>query len=160
MFLDWLFYFIGKFIFFTGSILTGSTFPKPLSKDEEEEYYEDSEADEGYVELVNARELPDGTVKEVETGSTGGEKIEITSPTTDEASMKARGEQEVKRRTFDGYDGSITTWLVPECQPGDSANLHDGDYPDKDGCYFVRSVTTEFSSSGGKRKIGLGFRLR
>ena len=103
--------------------------------------------------------MPDGTVKEVETGSTGGEKIEITSPTTDEASMKARGEQEVKRRSFDGYDGSITTWLVPECLPGDSASLHDEDYPEKGGCYFVRSVTTEFSSSGGKRKIELGFKL-
>ena len=38
MFLDWLFYFIGKFIFFTGSILTGSSFPKPLTKEQEEEY--------------------------------------------------------------------------------------------------------------------------
>lgn len=38
MFLDSLFYFIGKFLFFTGSILTGSSFPKPLSKNEEEEY--------------------------------------------------------------------------------------------------------------------------
>lgn len=36
MFLDSLFYFIGKVIFFTGSIITGSSFPKPLSKEEEE----------------------------------------------------------------------------------------------------------------------------
>ena len=115
-------------------------------------------ADKKVCVVVKAT-MPDGTVKEVETGSTGGEKIEITSPTTDEASMKARGEQEVKRRSFDGYDGSITTWLVPECMPGDSASLHDEDYPEKDGCYFVRSVTTEFSSSGGKRKIELGFKL-
>lgn len=115
-------------------------------------------ADKKVCVVVKAT-MPDGTVKEVETGSTGGEKVEIKSPTTDEASMKARGELEVKRRTFDGYDGSITTWLVPECLPGDSANLHDGDYPEKDGCYFVRSVTTEFSSSGGKRKLELGFRL-
>ncbi len=115
-------------------------------------------ADKKVCVVVKAT-MPDGTVKEVETGSTGGDKVEIKSPTTDEASMKARGELEVKRRTFDGYDGSITTWLVPECVPGDCANLHDGDYPQKDGCYFVRSVTTEFSKSGGKRKIELGFRL-
>lgn len=115
-------------------------------------------ADKKVCVVVKAT-MPDGTVKEVETGSTGGEKIEITSPTTDEASMKTRGEQEVKRRSFDGYDGSITTWLVPECMPGDSASLHDEDYPEKDGCYFVRSVTSEFSSSGGKRKIELGFKL-
>lgn len=111
------------------------------------------------VRVVVRATLPDGTVKEVETGSLGGEKIEVRSPVSDDASMKVRGESEVKRRTFDGYDGSITTWLVPECFPGDSAALHDRDYPEKDGCYFVRSVTTEFSCEGGKRKIELGFKL-
>ena len=73
--------------------------------------------------------------------------------------MRLRGETELKRRTFDGYDGSIDTWLIPECRAGDTAEIHDTDYPHKEGTYFVRSVTTEFSSSGGKRKIELGFRL-
>jgi len=73
--------------------------------------------------------------------------------------MKARGELEVKRRTFDGYEGSITGWLIPMCRPADSVTLRDKDYPYKDGTYFVTSVTTEFSKEGGKRKIDLGFRL-
>ena len=116
-------------------------------------------AEDKKVRVVVKALMPDGTVKEIETGSTGGDKIEVKSPTADEASMKARGELEVKRRSFDGYDGSITTWLIPECLPGDSATLHDGDYLGKDGTYFVRSVTTTFSKEGGKRKIELGFRL-
>lgn len=111
------------------------------------------------VKVVVKATMPDGTVKEVEVGATGGDKVEIKSPTSDAASMKQRGEEELLRRSFDGYDGSITTWLIPECMPGDIANLHDEDYPKKDGAYFVRSVTTEFSSSGGSRKIELGFRL-
>lgn len=111
------------------------------------------------VKVVVKATMPDGTVKEVEVGATGGDKVEIKSPTSDEASMKQRGEEELLRRSFDGYDGSITTWLIPECMPGDIANLHDDDYPKKDGAYFVRSVTTEFSSSGGSRKVELGFRL-
>lgn len=109
--------------------------------------------------VVVKASMPDGSVKEIEIGSTGGDKIEVKSPTTDIASMQARGEAEVKRHTFDGYDGSITTWLVPECLPGDSANIRDPDYPEKDGKYFVRSVTTTFGSDGGKRKVELGFRL-
>lgn len=109
--------------------------------------------------VVVKASMPDGSVKEIEVGSTGGDKISIKSPTTDIASMQSRGEAEVKRHTFDGYDGSITTWLVPECVPGDSAGIHDPDYPCKDGKYFVRSVTTTFGSDGGKRKIELGFRL-
>ncbi|WP_249117917.1 hypothetical protein [Prevotella melaninogenica] len=111
------------------------------------------------VRVVVKALLPDGTVKEVEVGATGGEKVEIKCPTSDAASMKLRGELEVKRRSFDGYDGSITTWLIPECIPGDMAWLYDADYPRKDGCYFVRAVTTTFSRDGGKRKIELGFRL-
>lgn len=111
------------------------------------------------IKVVVKALLPDGTVREVETGSTGGEKIEIKSPTSDEASMKARGELEVKRRTFDGYEGSISGWLIPMCRPADSVTLRDKDYPYKDGTYFVTSVTTEFSKEGGKRKIDLGFRL-
>lgn len=115
-------------------------------------------AERKYKVVVKAT-MPDGKVKELEVGSTGGNKIEVKCPTSDEASMKLRGEVELKRRSFDGYEGSITTWLIPECLPGDTAELKDRDYPEKDGRYFVNSVTTEFSRSGGKRIVELGFRL-
>lgn len=116
-------------------------------------------AEDKKVKVVVKALLPDGTVREIEAGSTGGDKIEIKCPTSDEASMKARGDLEVKRRTFDGYEGSITGWLIPMCKPADSVTLKDKDYPYKDGTYFVTSVTTEFSKEGGSRKIDLGFRL-
>lgn len=116
-------------------------------------------AEDKKVKVVVKAIMPDGKVKEIEVGSTGGEKVEVKCHASDTASMKARGEAEVKRRAFDGYDGSITTWLIPECNPGDTASIHDGDYTYKDGTYFVRSVTTEFSEGGGKRKVELGYRL-
>ena len=116
-------------------------------------------AEDKKVKVVVKAIMPDGKVKEIEVGSTGGEKVEVKCHASDTASMKARGEAEVKRRTFDGYDGSITTWLIPECNPGDTASIHDGDYTYKDGSYFVRSVTTDFSEDGGKRKVELGYRL-
>ena len=37
MFFEWLNFIIGKIVFFTGSIVNGSSFPKPLSADEERE---------------------------------------------------------------------------------------------------------------------------
>lgn len=116
-------------------------------------------AEDKKVRVVVKAIMPDGKVKEIETGSTGGEKVEVKCHASDTASMKARGEAEVRRRSFDGYDGSITTWLIPECVPGDTATIRDEDYPYKDGTYFVRSVTTDFSSAGGVRKVELGFRL-
>lgn len=115
-------------------------------------------ADKKYKVKVKATN-PDGSIKEVEVGATGGDQIEITCSTADTASMKLRGEMELKRRSFDGYEGSITTWLIPECLPGDSATLYDDDYPQKDGTYFVTSVTTTFGKEGGKRKIDLGYKL-
>ena len=116
-------------------------------------------ADERKVQVVVKAIMPDGKVKERHYGPTGADKVEVKCATSDEASMKLRGESERKRLTFDGYDGSITTWLVPFVIPGDSANLHDADYDYKDGRYFVRAVKTEFSSSGGTREVELGFRL-
>lgn len=111
------------------------------------------------VRVVVKALLPDGKVKEVEYGSTGGDKVEIRCASSDDASMKSRGEAEVKRLTYDGYEGSITTWLVPECYPGCTADLHDEEYEYKDGRYFVNAVTTEFGKDGGKRNVELGFKL-
>ncbi len=136
----------------------------------EERYYDFSlnveKSDLTYRKLSEKRlqvtvkaNTPTGYVKEIECGSAGGDKIEIKCATSDEASMKARGELEVMRRSFDGYEGSITGWLVPMCRPGDSAVLRDRDYEYKDGTYFVSAVTTEFGRDGGKRKVRLGYRL-
>ena len=101
----------------------------------------------------------DGSVKVVESGTTGGDKIEVLCPTSDDASMRARGDSEVKRRSYDGYEGSLTGWLIPYVDAGDSVALHDADYCHKDGKYFVTAVETEFSEGGGKRKIELGIKL-
>lgn len=116
-------------------------------------------AEDKKVQVVVKSTMPDGTVKEVTVGATGGDKVEVKCTSSDEATMKQRGEVELRRRSFDGYEGDITTWLVPYCQPGDSAKLRDVDYPQKDGVYYVKAVTTTFSSSGGKRKVELGWRL-
>lgn len=117
-----------------------------------------SRQDKKFLVVVKAN-MPDGTVKELEVGTTGGDKITVNAATCDEASMRMRGELELKRHLFDGYEGSITGWLIPVCRAGDSVHLHDADYPRKDGTYFVESVKTTFSKEGGKREITLGYRL-
>lgn len=111
------------------------------------------------VRVVVKALLPDGKVKEKEYGTTGGDKVTVKCASSDDESMKLRGESEHKRLTFDGYDGNIVTWLVPYIKPGDKAVLHDRDYDYKDGSYFVRAVTTEFSADGGRRTVELGYRL-
>jgi hypothetical protein len=115
-------------------------------------------ADKKISVIVKAVEA-DGIVKEVECGATGGERIEVRCGDSSTAAMQERGDAEVKRRTYDGYEGNITGWLIPACEPSDSVIIHDYDYSQKDGKYFVAAVTTTFSRDGGKREITLGFRL-
>ena len=111
------------------------------------------------VRVVVKALTPDGKVKEREYGTTGGDRVTVRAMSSDDESMRLRGESEHKRLTFDGYDGNIVTWLVPFIKPGDKAELLDSEYVYKDGAYYVRSVETEFSADGGKRTVELGYRL-
>ena len=92
-------------------------------------------------------------------GTTGGKKVTIKSTEADMATAKKMAENEYKSRCFEGYEGSITGWLVPYVQPAMAISLHDEDLPERDGKYYVVATETTFSKSGGQRKISLGRRL-
>jgi hypothetical protein len=93
-------------------------------------------------------------------GTPGGDKRSIKIyGVSDPATLKTRGEEELKRISYDGYEGSITCWLLPICRPGFTAKIKDQEYPEKDGSYYVVAVTTKISSAGGVRTIQLGRRI-
>lgn len=102
----------------------------------------------------------DGKKKRVTVGTTGGQKrtIHVTSPMA-EADLEKRGIEAMKYLTYDGYEGSITGWLIPYVEPTYSAHIHDKEYEFKNGSYYVVSVTTTFSENGGVRKVELGRKL-
>lgn len=93
-------------------------------------------------------------------GDMGGNKRSIKLyGVTDRATMRKRGEEELKRIVYDGYEGSITTWLIPYVEPGYSASVYDEQYEYKNGIYYVVAVTTTFSDTGGVRDVELGIKL-
>lgn len=102
----------------------------------------------------------DGKKQKVTIGTTGGEKrtIKVSSPMS-AADLKKRGQEEMKYLSYTGYEGNITGWLIPYVEPTYAAHLHDKEYEFKTGSYYVVSVTTTFSESGGVRKIELGRKL-
>lgn len=102
----------------------------------------------------------DGKKKTVVVGHPGGEKrtVKVFNITNDEA-LKQRGLDEMKYLAYDGYEGSITGWLIPFVEPTYSAHIHDKEYEFKNGSYYVVSVTTTFSENGGVRKVELGRKL-
>lgn len=103
----------------------------------------------------------DGKRKKVTVGVTGGEKrsVKITNVMSD-AELKKRGEAELRYLTYNGYEGSITAWLIPYVEPTWSAKILDKDYEYKTGTYYVTAVTTTLSGDGGGvRKVELGRKL-
>lgn len=117
-------------------------------------------ADERQYEVEVEGIGEDGTRTTVLVGTTGGEKRSIKiAGITDKATLKQRGEEELKYLVFDGYEGSLTGWLIPEVHPGFSATIKDKDYDYKEGTYYVVTVTTSLGESGGVRKIQIGRKL-
>ena len=102
----------------------------------------------------------DGKKQTVNVGVTGGEKrtVIVSSPMSPD-DLRKRGEAEMKYLTYDGYEGSITGWMIPFVEPTYSAHIHDREYEYKNGSYYVVSVTTVFSENGGSRKVALGIKL-
>ena len=111
------------------------------------------------IEVVVNATAADGKTSKITYGKTGGEKIEISLGTTDKASMQKRAEQEYNLFAYDGYEGGFTSWLIPFCEAGYQIELRDSEYSYKNGIYYVVSVETKFSSSGGERVVKIGKKI-
>ncbi len=111
------------------------------------------------IEVVVTSTSKDGKKREVRAGTTGGDQVKLSGYGMTEGSMKDLAEDRYRVLMTDGYEGSINGWLIPFVEPGFSAKITDEDYEYKDGKYFVNSVITNFSSSGGVRQTQLGIRL-
>lgn len=92
-------------------------------------------------------------------GRAGGDKITRSVGGMSASGAKEMAKIEYDSQMYDGYEGSITGWLIPFCAVGYSAKIKDEDYQYKDGTYYVKSVTISAGSDGGVRKVELGKRL-
>lgn len=107
------------------------------------------------VESTNVK----GKVESFTTGTTGGDKVTLKVGSVGSADLHKIANAELLRRSADMYEGSIDTWLIPFVQPTYTAKIKDEDYPEKDGKYYVTSVTTSVSESADKRTVKLGVKV-
>jgi hypothetical protein len=56
-----------------------------------------------------------------------------------------------------GYTGAITAFLLPYAEPGMTTEIIDKKYEERNGSYFIESVSGSFGPQGGRQKIGIGF---
>lgn len=103
--------------------------------------------------------LPSGDVIKAETGMSGGQSITRRVSASAINDLKTIADAEFNMLCYDGYEGSLTGWLIPYCEPTDLVTLLDADYPAKTGTYYVIATEVSFSSDGGKRKVTLGKRM-
>ncbi|AUS04482.1 hypothetical protein [Pseudotamlana carrageenivorans] len=100
-----------------------------------------------------------GNVHKTVIGTTGGEKVVKQTGVLGSEAAEKLAQAILKTQQAPMYEGSFDTWLVPMCKPTYSARIKDEDYPDKTAWYYVKSVTTTLSESGGKRTITPGIKL-
>lgn len=63
---------------------------------------------------------------------------------------------ELKKAKYTGYEGHISGFLQPYCQPCDTAHVIDKLYNALGGDYFVEGIEVDFDMNGGKRKTHIG----
>jgi len=102
----------------------------------------------------------DGTKIEKELGDADGElRTLYFYDISDSATLKTLAENELKKYKFTGYRGKITGFLDPFCTVAMKAIVTDSIYKERKGSYYVESVETSISESGGRRIVELGLKL-
>ena len=75
----------------------------------------------------------------------------------DETKLKEMAQAKLDELSYDGFEGDITTFLIPYAEPGMTGIINDPDQPEqKNGAYIIDSVTTTFGVRGARRKVELG----
>lgn len=102
----------------------------------------------------------DGTSVEVTAGTEGATETKLEFyDIADRKELEMIAAAELERRSYDGYSGTITTFLQPYAAPGMVADIADPMYPQRNGRYFIESVETTFGTGGGRRKIEIGIKV-
>lgn len=94
------------------------------------------------------------------TSETGGEnKVVKTHAVNDESSLQAMADKKQSMLSYNGYEGKITAFLTPYCEPGYKAVLIDNKYPERGGNYLIDTTEVTYSRNGARRTIGLSYKL-
>ena len=98
--------------------------------------------------------------KVVATEGISGEKLIIRPKgISDYNTLDAIAKAKHTSLTYNGYEGKITTFLIPYCGICYGAIINDKKYPERSGKYLVESVETTYGMGGARRSVGIGIQL-
>lgn len=76
----------------------------------------------------------------------------------DSTNLVELGEAELKKMKFDGYEGEIAAFFIPDCQPAMTATLVDPTY-EREGNYYVEAVEIVGGDNGLMRIVNISVKL-
>lgn len=85
--------------------------------------------------------------------------IKVSSFVKDQKYLQAIADSELKKLSYTGYEGSITSLLLPFAQPLDIANITDEQYNERSGQYQIVKTNTTFNHSGARRTVEIGLKI-
>ena len=98
--------------------------------------------------------------KTVEEGDPDGElRTFYTSVVSEEPKLRERARAEMERLKYDGFDGSIMSFLVPFATRGMQAHMIDNELKEIDERYFIKKVEITFGRNGARRQVTIGAKL-
>ncbi len=98
--------------------------------------------------------------KTIEVGDADGEiRTFHTSVVSDVVKLKEMAKAEIEKLKYDGFDGSITSFLIPYATRGMKARIIDKELKEIDENYFIKKVEVSFGTGGARRKVEIGRKL-
>jgi hypothetical protein len=107
----------------------------------------------------HSKKVNEKKVNTASSGSTGETKVIKTQSVTNEASLQQMSDAKLQQLKYNGYEGKITTFLQPFCEPADKAIIEDAKYPDRNGNYLIESTEVNYGMSGARRIVAIGLKL-
>jgi hypothetical protein len=157
-------------LFFTGSVLyAGLQYLKPKADVKYQMGW--NVIKDGNLKLRQAKnqqitvhyigEKKDGSKVSCKAGkiTAGNNRVIKSHAITDEAALKQMADAKLKWLSFDGYEGKITAFGIPYCEPGDRVILTDKKYVERSGNYLVESTEVNYGMAGFRRIVGIGAKL-
>jgi len=110
-----------------------------------------------FVRVVSPQKK--GKPLKAEKGDSTGNMISIRQPNLTQVEIDTVAKALYKKATTPGLDGDLTLFGIPSLQHGSKASIKSLFYPEKDGTYYIDSVTKTIASGQGYRQVSkLGFK--
>ena len=119
--------------------------------------------DDRKLQITGKARQKDGKVISATVGSKDDDAEKRTmnfgSDVKTESELKARIDAELQRTNYDGYEGTITGFGIPQTAPGDTLALIDPENPDRNGEYLIKSVKLRYNDNGFRRENELSYKI-